>query len=189
MRQVSPRISRFWLERYSPSRSTPSGCWAADSELSSAELKAILLDRVRPQFDAIELPKATLLQHSNGSEVLNGDVGVERSHRLLAQELRERSSCNTSSPVLSSDPVPDEASAIGAPAANVSRHATVYDNGPLPSSGIADDLRAPVQHEGVALSWSEPRHAVSFRFTLMLEEDRQILFQHVPQHRLFTSTL
>jgi hypothetical protein len=54
----------------------------------SVESKAILLDRFRPPFNATELPKAALLQYSNGAEILNGGVGIERSRRLLAQELR-----------------------------------------------------------------------------------------------------
>jgi hypothetical protein len=48
----------------------------------------MLLDRVRLRFNATELPKSALLQYSNGSEILHSDVGVERSRRLLAQELR-----------------------------------------------------------------------------------------------------
>jgi hypothetical protein len=148
----------------------------------SVELKEMFLDTVKRWLDAIDLPEAAFLQYANGSAVLNGDVRAEGPCRLLAQELRQRGSSDAAPPVFSPYPITDEASAIGVPASNVSDYAIVNDNGSLPSGRIADDVRAPVQHEGIVLTWRKCRHTVSFRITLMLEKDWQILFRHVPQH-------
>jgi hypothetical protein len=148
-------------------------------------LKEILPDPVKAVLNATNLPKAALLQHSNRSEVLNRDVRAEWPRRLFAQELRQRGRSDAAPPVFSPYPITDEAPAIGVPAADVSCYAIVNDNGSLPSSRLADDFRAPMQHEGSVITWRKCRHTVSFRITLMLEKDWQILFRHVPQHALF----
>jgi hypothetical protein len=44
-----------------------------------------------------------------------------------------------------------------------------------------------MQHEGIVITWRKCRHTVSFRVTLVLEKDWQIIFRHVPQHALLLS--
>src|SRR5690606_35163496 len=110
-----------------------------------AEHEATLLDAVGGALDAAELPKAALVQHADGRHVARGDLRVERARRLFLQELGERRRSHTPPPVLTTDPVPDAAPPLGAPAADVSRHATVDHDGAHPGGGIAEHSRAPVR--------------------------------------------
>jgi hypothetical protein len=183
--QTSPRISSTFERK---SQLSLRAKYRTLEPTLRVELKKILLDLVKPQLMVIDLPKAAFLQYSNRSVVPSGDVRIEWPRRLLAQELRQRGRSDATPPVFSPYPIADEASAIGVPAANVSCYAIVNNNGSLPSGRIADDLRAPVHHEGVVLTWRKCRHTVSFGVTLMLEKDWQILFRHVPQHWCFPAS-
>jgi hypothetical protein len=65
------------------------------------------------------------------------------------------------------------------PAPDVARDAAVGQHGLRDVGVIWKDL-SPARRERVALAWRERRHLVRLGLALMLEEDRQVVRDHIP---------
>src|SRR5213078_984254 len=125
--------------------------------------------------------ETAFLQYPDRADVRRRHLRVERSDGELLDELGQRPGRKAAAPELPAEPVADQALALPLPAADVAGHLAVGDDRLHDELVVVHDP-VPVLEERLALPGRERGHLHGLGITLLLEEDRKVVLDHVTQH-------
>src|SRR5262245_33071767 len=147
------------------------------------ELLDALFGRRRLRLLHAIAPKATLVQDADRARVVHRDMGVQRPDRHLVHQQGERLCRDAAAPELASDPVAEELLPVLLPAADVTRHHAIRNDGAHNVCFVGADLR-PVRRELIMITSRKRRHLDSLGIRLVVEEHVEIPVFDTPEtHR------
>jgi hypothetical protein len=177
-----PRLPSPWCEIRSPPRHAGKLYRVSGSQLEK-HLVDLCIPRIGKRPGEAAHFKTTLLQNTNGSDIIAGDAGVERAVIHNTEKLPQRLCSDSTSPEFLPNPICDLGFTVPQEASHTAGDVALPEDDLLDYGGVREDS-GPMLEERVTVGGSarnEGSHPARFRIFLVLEENWQVIFDDISQ--------
>ena len=140
-----------------------------------------LLERLAARLVGAHDLEPALLEHADARSVVLDHAGMQRALGDLGDEVGDSARGNPATPMLTTDPVPDQPLTVGDPAADISDDFSLLDDRACDGGVVGEDL-LPVGRVSRPVPSRKRRHCVRGRVGLLAVEDLDVVGLNVAQH-------